>query len=151
MLAKWICCLKSISNMYFAFNGKSRRIPFGKYWIGGKPPGVSFKTSFIFFTYMMNENYTRDVFKLVRNFSVAPYKPSDSAQKFDGPLNLASQVREAESLNKKQKQWYYLDSQFITWPLSHVRPDLEVHQISVQNHSVCTELRKSLVLIWKRL
>ena len=47
---------------------------------------------------------TRDVFKLVRDFSVAPYKPSDSAQKFDGPLNLASQVREAESLNKKQKQ-----------------------------------------------
>ena len=47
---------------------------------------------------------TRDVFKLVRNFSVAPYKPSDSAQKFDGPLNLASQVREAESLNIKQRQ-----------------------------------------------
>ena len=47
---------------------------------------------------------TRDVFKLVRDFSVAPYKPSDSAQKFDGPLNLVSQVREAESLNKKQKQ-----------------------------------------------
>ena len=49
-------------------------------------------------------NVPRDVFKLVRNFSVAPYKPSDSAQKFDGPLNLASQVREAESLNKKHKQ-----------------------------------------------
>ena len=37
---------------------------------------------------------TRDVFKLVRDFSVAPYKPSDSAQKFDGPLNLASHERE---------------------------------------------------------
>ena len=49
-------------------------------------------------------SFIRDVFKLVRDFSVAPYKPSDSAQKFDGPLNLASQVREAESLNKKQKQ-----------------------------------------------
>ena len=36
----------------------------------------------------------RDVFKLVRDFSVAPYKPSDSAQKFDGPLNLASHERE---------------------------------------------------------
>ena len=32
----------------------------------------------------------RVIFKLVRDFSVAPYKPSDSAQKFDGPLNLAS-------------------------------------------------------------
>ena len=94
---------------------------------------------------------SRYVFKLVWDFSVAPYKPSDSAQKFDGPLNLASQVREAESLNIKQRQWYYLDSQFITWPLSHVRPDLEVHQISAQSHSVCTELRKSLILIWKRL
>ena len=37
---------------------------------------------------------TRDVFKLVRDFSVAPYKPSDSAQKFDGPLNLVSHERE---------------------------------------------------------
>ena len=52
----------------------------------------------------MHDKITRDVFKLVRDFSVAPYKPSDSAQKFDGPLNQASQVREAESLNKKQKQ-----------------------------------------------
>ena len=45
---------------------------------------------------------TRVVFKLVRDFSIAPYKPSDSAQKFDGPLNLASQVREAESQNTKR-------------------------------------------------
>ena len=46
----------------------------------------------------------RDVFKLVRDFSIAPFKPSDSAPKFDGPLNQASQVRETESINKKQKQ-----------------------------------------------
>ena len=52
----------------------------------------------------LDKQHVRDVFKLVRNFSVAPYKPSDSAQKFDGPLNLASQVREAESLNIKQRQ-----------------------------------------------
>ena len=57
-----------------------------------------------YFLSYLNFQNSRDVFKLVRDFSVAPYKPSDSAQKFDGPLNQASQVREAESLNKKQKQ-----------------------------------------------
>ena len=53
---------------------------------------------------LLNNKNARVFFKLVRDFSVAPYKPSDSAQKFDGPLNQASQVREAESINKKQKQ-----------------------------------------------
>ena len=94
---------------------------------------------------------TRVVFKLVWDFSVAPYKPSDSAQKFDGPLNLVSHEREV--------RWWIVNPSsiivfvlcLVTQPLWLVRPDLEVHQISAQNHSVCTELRKSFVLIWKCL
>ena len=94
---------------------------------------------------------SRVVFKLVWDFSVAPYKPSDSAQKFDGPLNLASHEREVRWWIGNPSSIIVFVFCLVTQPLWLVRPDLEVHQISAQNHSVCTELRKSLVLIWKRL